>query len=221
MLDLPRINYVEFACGVKGSGKSFALARRAARFPRRIILDYADEFFGVYGGAHECLTIGQVLDALEDVAPSGKWTVVASLSDADMVKLAAVLSPLGRPRSGYAYAVGGVLLECGEVERIAPNRGLAPEIAELVHRGRHSRTSMAWGTRRPRDVNRLVTSQCDVVACFRQQEVDDIEYLAGLVGRVAAERIGTLGEHHHVLSIPKLNKSYIINQDGKQIEALW
>lgn len=215
-----RVNYAEIASGLKGSGKSHLLARRAARFPRRLILDYADEFFDVYDDAFECLSWPQMLQALRAAAHEKTWVIVASLMLEDVIKLANVLSPAGRPRSGYSYNVGGLIVECGEVELIAPNRGFHPAIAELVHRGRHSRTSMAWGTRRPRDVNRLVTSQADVISCFRQQETADIEYLASIIGVSAASRISTLAEHHHVQYIPKVNRASVVNGDGEEIEVL-
>lgn len=207
---------MEFATGRKGSGKSTHLASRAARFPRRIVLDFADEFFGSYAGAFECVGFSETLDALEEAAGRAKWTVVCSLLPAEVVKLAALLSPEGRPRSGYSYLVGGVLLECGEVELIAPNgAAMRNEVANLIHRGRHSRTSMLWATRRPRDVSRLVTSQLDVVSIFRQQEQADIAYLAALVGGDAEPFISGLGEWERVEALPSYGVAVVLDGEGK------
>lgn len=215
---LQRVNYVEFCCGRKGEGKSFLLARRAAKFPRRIVLDFADEFGGVYPGAIECLTYAQCLDALETLAPSSRWIIVASLSVDDVAKLCALLSPEGRPRAGVAAALGGVLVECGEVERIAPNGpAFKPAIAELIHRGRHSRVSMVWGTRRPRDVNRLVTSQADVITAFRQQEPRDVEYLTSVIGPSAAT-LAHLNKYEHLQYVTSDSTVALVDKDGNAKE---
>jgi hypothetical protein len=214
---MARVNYVEFACGRRGSGKSSLLARRASAFPRRIVLDFADEFQGAYAGAFECVGFPETLDALEEAVKLDRWTLVCSLLPAEVVKLAALLSPPGRPRNGVSYLAGGVLLECGEVELIAPSSSaMRPEIANLVHRGRHSLTSMLWATRRPRDVSRLVTSQLDVISIFRQQEPSDIDYLASLVGSEIAAHVAALGEWEHVQVLPSYGRMAVMDKDGNE-----
>lgn len=219
----PRVNYVEFSCGRKGEGKSHLLARRAANFPRRLVWDFADEFFGVYPDAYECLTFAHVCDALEDAALEKKkrWTIVASLSVDDIARVCALLSPAGRPRSGVAAAAGGVCVECGECEIVAPNsKAFRPAISELIHRGRHSRVSVLFGTRRPRDVSRLMTSQADVITCFRQQEPADVEYLASVIGVIAAEGLATLNKYDHIQYITSTSKATLIDKHGKATE-IW
>lgn len=209
-----RVNYLEFACGRKGEGKSHLLARRAARFPRCITLDYADEYFGAGNGAHECFTYTDCLNALELLAAQSRWRIVANLPTDDTAKLCALLSPVGRPRSGVAAALGGVLVECGEVEYIA-GHSAKPEVLELIHRGRHSRVSMVFGTRRPRDVHRLVTSQADVISCFRQQEPRDVEYLASVIGEIPASSLSTLAPWEHVQFITRTNTASLVDKNGK------
>jgi len=212
-----RVNYVEFACGRKGSGKSELLARRAARFARRIILDFADEFAGAYRGAYESVGFGETLDALEDAVTRPNWIVVCSLLPEEVVKLAALLSPPGRPRAGLSYAVGGLALECGEVDIIAQTgAALRPEVANLVHRGRHSRTSMLLATRRPRDVSRLVTSQMDVLSIFRQQEPADIDYVASFASSDIAGQVAELGDYEHVQVMPHSGRVALIGADGTE-----
>lgn len=215
---LQRVNYVEFVCGRKGEGKSHLIDRRAARFPRRLTLDYADEYFGTDTSALECLTYADCLGALESVAARGTWRIVANLPAPDMARLCALLSPAGRPRSGVAAALGGVLVECGEVEHVA-GHAAKPEVLELIHRGRHSRVSMMLGTRRPRDVHRLVTSQADVISCFRQQEPRDVEYLASVIGDIPAATLATLAPWEHVQFLTSNATAVLVNKDGKTTEV--
>lgn len=218
---MERRNFVAFGCGMRGTGKSTLMARYASNFPRRFIVDTAAEFFGTYSDAYECLTLRDTLDALEDAADKDRWTIVACLLPKEIAKVCGVFAPLSNPTAGYSANVGGVMIECGEIETIAPNhKGIAPEVVNLIHRGRHSLTSFAVATRRPADVNRLVTSQADVIACFQQHEVSDIEYLTSVVGEVAARAIGELKPFHHVQCMPQRRYAAIVDGKGKTVKVL-
>lgn len=218
---MDRKNYIEFACGMKGSGKSTLLARHAARFPRRVIIDPTAEFFDLYPQARECMTLSEVLNAFEDVAALPQWVVVACISARDAAKVIHVLAPEDNPRGGYSVAVGGVLVECGEVEMIAPNDGrMSADIGHAFHRGRHQRISFCVGTRRPRDVHRLVTSQCDVISAFKQHEPRDVEYLTKLVTPTVAQCIDTLPDYHHVRYLPNYRRASIVDARGNEIEVI-
>ena len=214
-------SFVAFATGKKRSGKSHLLARYATRFKRRVLVDPVAEFFGVYAGAYECMKYGEVLDALEDAATVDRWNIVACISPDDTVKLCGVLAPLNNPRGGYARAVGGLLLECGEVDTIAPNNaGIAPEVRNLFQRGRHFRVSVVCATQRPRDVHRVVTSQADVIACFRQHEPRDVDYLAQITSDALAKRIASLEPFHHVQYLPSFGTAALVDPQGREVVKL-
>lgn len=214
-------NFVAFATGKKRSGKSFLLARYASAFPRRFIVDVTGEFSGAYAGAYECMTYGQALDALDDCIGRPRWTVVACLAPADTVKLCAVLAPENNPRSGFAYAVGGLLLECGEVDTIAPNHGgISGAVRNLFQRGRHARVSVVCATQRPRDVHRVVTSQADVIACFRQHEPRDVEYLASITSDALSRRIAALDPFYHVQYLPSNGTAALVDPQGREVIKL-
>ncbi len=214
-MTVERKNFVAYSCGRKGTGKSTLLARYASRFPRRLILDTSAEFYGKYPGAYECLTYRATLDALEDAAPRSSWIVVACLLPKESAKIFGILSPLRNPVAGYSVAVGGVMVECGEVDTVMPNhKGISAEAANIIHRGRHSLVSLAVGSRRPADVNRLLTSQADVVACFQQYERNDIEYLASVVGENNAAMLSALPDYHHLQYLPQSRRAYIVDPRG-------
>lgn len=211
---------------MRGTGKSTLLARWAAKFPRRLIFDVSTEFYGKYPGAYECLTYKDTLDALEEVAARPNWVLVTCLLPKEYAKVLGLLAPLHNPRAGYSRAVGGVLVECGEVETIAPvHRGIDPAVENVFHRGRHSLTSLAVATRRPANVNKIVTSQLDALACFRQHEKNDVEYLASVIGETHAARLLSLnvyphGGTDHLLCLPMQGYAAIVNDTGAIVEKL-
>ena len=216
---MERVNFVEFACGMRASGKSTLLARHAARFPRRLIIDPIAEYWGVYKGAIECLSLPETLDALGDLVKVRRWTIVACLEPADTVKLCGMLAPLNNPRAGYSISVDGLLLECGEVDTIAPNSKAIPnEIKNLFQRGRHYRVSVVCATQRPRDVHRVVTSQADVISCFRQHEPRDVDYLASLTTSALAARIATLEPYAHLQFLPRVMRAFLVDSKGKEVK---
>jgi hypothetical protein len=223
-IELPasaRVNFVGFACGVKGSGKSTLVNKWASHFPRRIVIDFMAELFGQIPGAYECLTLEETTDALADIIHEKKtsaFTVVSCITPEEVPTLCNILAPLKNPRGGYSLGVDGLLLDCAECELIWPNDGsMSDEAGNLIHRGRHYRISVAAATRRTRDVNRLLTSQADVVACFRQQETRDLQYLAGFLGENVAAKVATLPEFSYVQKLPSTGRASVIDKDGKEI----
>lgn len=203
---------------MRGSGKSTLLARHAALFPRRLAIDPTAEFFGTMVGAYECLTYAETLDALEDAASAKRWTVIACIPPDDTIKLLRILAPESNPRGGYSLAVGGMMIECGEIETIAVNnRGIAPEVTNIFHRGRHYRLSILCATRRPRDVHRIATSQADVIACFRQHEPGDLDYLASVVGDKVVTHIAQLEPYYHVRYLPTQMRASLVNANGVEV----
>lgn len=212
-----RANFIGFSCGKRGSGKSYLLARYSAKFPKRIVLDPLGEYLGAYEGASECGTLDETIDALEAnlLTKAPRWTVVACIEPSDVAKLAGALAPVGSLSGGYSRAVGGVVLECGEVDTIAPNNaGIAPEIRNLFQRGRHYRVSVLAATQRPRDVHRVVTSQADALWLFRQHELRDLDYIAKNTSEAVADVVKGLPQYHHVRYLPNVGTCEVVNEKG-------
>lgn len=217
---MQRKNFVAFVCGMRASGKSVLLARYAAKFDRRIVLDPNCEFLGVYPGARECHTLRQTIDALDDCAGEKRWTVVSCIDPEQVPKLCRVLAPVGS-LGGYSRAVGGCLLECGEVDTIAPNHaGIAAEVRNLFQRGRHYRISVVCATQRPRDVHRVVTAQADAICAFKQHEPRDLDYLAQCTSVAIADRVRQLERYFHVQYLPNQGAAFLVNPRGATVQRI-
>lgn len=220
LLNVPkqsRVNFIGFACGVKGSGKSTLVNKWASRFPRRIVLDFVAEMAEELPGAIECLNLTETVEAMADMVHENKrqFTIIACIRPEEVPQLCNMLAPLDNPRGGYSIGSGGILLDCSECELVWPNDGsMSPEASNLIHRGRHYLVSVAAATRRTKDVSRLLTSQSDAVACFRQQEQRDLKYIADNLGTHVSECVAALPEHAYVLKMPATGLTQVIQADG-------
>lgn len=213
-----RVNFIGFACGIKEGGKSTLIRKWARSFPRRIVLDFVAEEADEVPGAIECLTLAETLDAMADVVHEKRreFTIVSSIRTEEIATLCGIIAPPDNPRGGYSLGVDGLLLDCSECEKVWPNDGrMSEEAANLIHRGRHYRVSVAAATRRTRDVNRLVTSQADVKAYFRQQEAIDLESIAKNEGDFAAQKIAQLPQYWYLQKMGSGRMS-IIDAEGKE-----
>lgn len=177
-------NVVASNFGMRGSGKSVLTARMASHFPRRLVLDFIGEYQDRIPGARYAWDLPETVDALRSAARAGaKWTVVTSMDERHVPELVTALMPTGRlSHSGFSRAVGGMALECGEVDLIAPNNaGISDEVKSLWKRGRHHWLSLLTATQRAAETHRIVTSMSDVVCSFRQHEPRDIAYLSSVL----------------------------------------
>ncbi len=221
MIQLPksaRVNWIGFACGIRDGGKSTLIRKWARSFPRRLVLDFVAEEAAEVPGAIECLTLSETLDAMADVVHEKRteFTIVSSIRKDEVAKLCGILAPPDNPRGGYSLGVDGILLDCSECEYVWPNdNSMSEEAANLIHRGRHYRVSVAAATRRTRDVSRLVTSQADVKAYFRQSEAVDLESIARNEGDFAVEKIAALPQYWYLQKL-RSGRMSIIEADGTE-----
>jgi hypothetical protein len=213
-------NLVVFACGRKRSGKSHQLAKIAGAFPRRIIFDFVGEFYRKIDGAIEARNLVQAADALRQARKRGnRWTVLCMMDPADVPALVGAIAPIGSiPEQSFSYAVGGVALECGECDRILPNNaGISPELLDAIQRGRHFRLSSLFGTQRPRQTHRVLTSQADVILAFRQREPRDVDFLGELMRHDVPEYVRRLQGHEFVRYFDATGRLERVAENGKAI----
>lgn len=208
-------NFIAFACGMKRSGKSRLLAELARKFPRRLIFDFIEEYVTL-PGAIIGRTLGQTADALRKASARPQWTVVSTLYERDVPELLARIIPSGGSTvPGFSRAVGGMVVECGEIDLIAPNNGSIPqEVRDMFQRGRHHGLSVLAATQRPRDTHRVVTSQSNLVAAFRQHEPRDVEYLNSVMSGRAGELLPTLARFEHLRYFPNEGELHRVTASG-------
>lgn len=86
-----------------------------------------------------------------------------------------------------AEAVENICLIIEEVDTYATTQAMPFELKKLLKLGRHFGVSMVMISRRPAEINRLITSQAQRFVCFRTIEPNDIRYLISIIGESAKE----------------------------------
>lgn len=150
--------------GRKGSGKTTLLRTIAARMPRVLVLDSKSDF----GGG--CIVeSGAALRAYFAKVSSGReYHVIARpRSDEDMEAVMDV-----------AANATDLVFVVDEIDRWCTPTKQHPALRHLVHYGRHQAVSLVAAARRPANVSRDFTAECDSLVCFAMREPRDLEYLA-------------------------------------------
>lgn len=222
---LARKNRMVAALGRKGSGKSQLMrTEQYAGGERRIItLDWTGEDKEHYPRAVEVggmraasKTLRELVDATEHDGDNARWhLIVADLSPLEVERLLWFLSPPYRPGVvGFSRAVGGLALECTEVDVIAPANGASEAFRHAVARGRHALLSFYLATRRPHECSRAITSQADEVISFRMHEPRDVKFIRDTCGETFAEISQRLPKHWHVDFYAETGTITVIDADG-------
>jgi hypothetical protein len=76
---------------------------------------------------------------------------------------------------------------------------MPPELYHLVNYGRHCRVSMLATARRPMNVARGYTSQCQTMRLFYMRERADVRYFEEYIGQEDARRLASLPRYHYLL----------------------
>lgn len=185
-------NFIAVVTGRKGSGKSHLLEQYGRQFPRRLVLDFTGEHQRDVPAGLVAWSLADARRILGSVAGAPRWTVVAELHPDDVPRLIAQLIPMGRG-VGYSEAVGGLVVSCGELNEIAPNhQGMAREVGAMFSRGRHSWLSVLGAARSSTEINKITTSQADVICAFRQHQEADVTRIGQVMGDAAARVLRTL-----------------------------
>jgi hypothetical protein len=211
-------NFQMFACGRKRSGKDHLISMIGRRFPRRIVLDTMAQHDDI-PAAERTWTLGETMDAIRRASRRSRWTVVAALGAQDTITLINCIAPPNRnPKDSFTYRVGGVTLECGEVDQIAPpHMGIDAGVAGIISKGRHYRVSSLFGARRPSETNRLLTSQCDMLAAFAQHEPKDVDWLSDTATPEIKRYLGALrAKYEYVRLLTDGMKLAVVGANGRE-----
>jgi hypothetical protein len=162
----------------------------------------------------------ETVAALRSASSSGaRWTVVCGIDPGDVPELLAAIAPVGgKTDRGFSRRVGGLVIECGEIDVIAPNNGtIAPEVRNVFQRGRHHQLSALVAVQRPASVNRIVTSQADVLCAFRQHEPRDADYLGEIMSPRAPEIVRSLPPRNYLRYMVNYGTLETVNEKGQVI----
>lgn len=97
----------------------------------------------------------------------------------------------------YVRIIKNVLLVIEETDEVC-NPSFIPEgLSQLIRFGRHWNIGLISISKRPASVHRLVTSQADIIYCFKFSEPSDLDYLK-IYARIEKEKLSNLKQYEYV-----------------------
>ena len=97
-----------------------------------------------------------------------------------------------------ASALKNVCLIIEEVDTYATPNVIPNELKRLLKVGRHYGVSMIFVSRRPAEINRLITAQTRRFVLFRTTEPNDTRYLSSVIGADLSEEVRALPDLHFI-----------------------
>lgn len=190
--------------GIAGHGKSTMIRNLIRPLPRVLALDIGiDDYEGAMNVGSVALA-ARLIDGRDHyrlVYEAYDRTEEEAVSDAVQLTRAYAETWAGHEKQQW--------LVIDEADLFAPSRGLSRPMRDAIARGRHWALSIIYASRRPAEVNRLLTSQTTRFIVFRTREPGDLRYLKAFIGEEAADRAPDL---------PKF--SYLdIAADGTWVQA--
>lgn len=209
-----------FACGSTGSGKTqFLRDVFLPRHPRALILDATGEWEREKG-VRVAYGFPELLAELRRAAGARRWRIVASLDDADVPKLAALLCPTTSAKNGsLALALGGVALLSDELATVAGHDAPA-EVRALWRMGRHVGLSILGATQRPAECARVCTAMARWLVVCALHEPNDVKYLAKQLPRAAIGALGELPQYGAILWDNISRRGWLLDKDRRAVRAL-
>lgn len=223
MAALVRKNEIVFVSGRTGTGKSQLLYDLfVSRAPRVLSLDVNGEVAERNPDAIEARGWTRVVAALRAVAPYPQWHIAAVIEEEHFDDLVNLLIPpmMADDQTGYARAVGGMALECGELDVLAPVHSASRTVTGMWRRARHNRLSIFGGTQRTNEVARVCSSQAHHIIAFAQNEPNDIAYLAKAISRPGAELVERLPLHWCVWFERSSGRLYVMDPGRNVVKTV-
>jgi len=79
-----------------------------------------------------------------------------------------------------------------EIYQFANSRYIDSNLNDFFNLGRHSGINIVAMSRRPFQINRMVTSQSDLIICFKLKETRDLKYISDFATETIAEQTQAL-----------------------------
>lgn len=196
-----RENVSFFCSGMTGCGKSKLMWDWVvSKSPRVISIDPVGDTIERNPRAVPIEGVGRLREVLRMIAAKRAevWHLQLAIDDEEAPAVFELLAPRRSTAASFSRAMGGVMIECGECDLIAPNAGTHPAVRSAWQRGRHHLLSLAMATQRPSLVNRTLTGGTQHVVAFMHSEPRDIAYWADCISSAAAEEIARLQPYEFV-----------------------
>ena len=173
--------------GTAGHGKSTMIRHLMRPLPRVLALDVG---LDDYDGA---IVVGSVGLAARLIDGRARYRLVYAAYERTEEEAVADAVDLTRAYANTPVGAGNhQWLIMDEADLFAPARGLSRPMRDAIARGRHWGLSIIYASRRPAEVNRLLTSQTTRFIVFRTREPGDLRYLRAFIGEEAAAAAPTL-----------------------------
>jgi DNA helicase HerA-like ATPase len=156
-------NRITLILGQTGSGKTTLAKKLTETEPRLLILDHTNLEY----------RNGMILKSLSDLTDYTKkkspkqFRLILRFSDDDEVSAAL----------DYAWELGDVTVLAEEVDTICSPYQIDEALEKIIKYGRHKNIRVVAVSRRPAEVNRLLSAMAGEIISFRQTEAVDLEYL--------------------------------------------
>lgn len=201
-----RQNTIVVIVGRKDSGKTTLIREvYAPRHPRVITIDQTGEGLKHYPKALRAVGLPAVLQAVGDLhraSRGGAWHVVAVLDKDEFIRLATRLAPSERSGAvSLAATLGGVCLDCSEVQAFVPLYGTTPEVHNAIAAARHHRLSWLAATQQPQNCAVLLRSQADELVAFGIHEPNALKWLQASGGATFARIVHKLPQHWYAVYV--------------------
>ncbi|MHA1757968.1 MAG: hypothetical protein ACTSVV_14435 [Promethearchaeota archaeon] len=160
-----RRNKIIVILGRKGSGKTFLANVMSKKIDRVILIDPLNNF----KGGHIFFTFNEFKFNSELLFREKFRIVLKFTTDEEYIDF-----------FDYIFNFHHFTLVVDEADIFAGSKSIDREFKRLFSYGRHRNIDIIITARRPYELNRLITSQADILITFKQTEQRDLDYLAKL-----------------------------------------
>lgn len=220
-----RRNVIVVVVGRKDSGKTTLIRELyVPEHPRVITIDQTGEGLKHYPKAIRAVGLSAVLRTISDLhrASSGRaWHVVAVLDQPEFVKLVGRLAPPERnEQPSLSAALGGVCLDCSEIQVYVPLHGMTPEVQNAIAVARHHRLSWLAATQQPQNCAVLLRSQADELVAFGIHEPRALQWLQATGGIAFARIVHKLPKHWYAVYTTQTGNIVVYDQERRARQEL-
>ena len=161
---MEKINYIIGIIGKKGSGKSQLAKSSLKNIDRYIVLDVLHE----YNQGIIFLNFEEMIKYLKEHEFSKKFKIIYRPSDDyDSERFLEMTKYL----KNFTLILEESDFHCN------PHK-INPNLEHNLKYGRHFRRNLIWITRRPAEINRMLSAQSDLIIVFNTTEPIDLKYLS-------------------------------------------
>jgi hypothetical protein len=188
--------------GKKGFGKSTWIRRHVFDNPNNIYLIYdhfkeytpndKDYFFTntkIFSSIEDFISYYEGFDAENNPLPNGAYIFRGEIEYDEFFKL--------------AYTLQNCTLVFDEIDLACSAQFTDEYLYKIINYGRHTNNKIISASRRPHNVSRNLSSQADVIICYRIVEPRDMKYIEEYCGFEIAERCQTLNVGEYIKYPPE------------------